>query len=219
MRIAVALAVLLLLGCSTPEPRPPDLAPAEWKAFGQGAWVRMRSRSFSPRGRLTLHGMEAVFVASVETLVGEPVLATSSERRRPIRPRYEDPGWKKVRLETLDLAGRSVICDVFEGADPHVRARLWVAQDRSAYPDPILKSEEGPSTSQVGAWEETLKAAGREFRCVRYDFTFGSENPVSRFEGRSWYSREVPGHVVKTSVLLHAGARQEDEIVDYAPGR
>ena len=217
-----ACIALLCLGQAAPGPR-------EWKDFGVGASASIRTRQWSPAGRLSddwtltttyrgVEGENAVFDL-LHVAAGEPAADAKSMRRlRPFSPEpFDGKVWMREKEETIRLAGRDVLCVVHLRKSPAGESRIWVAKEASGIPDPVVKEEiRGESdvdTGQVGDWDASVTIGEQTHRCVRYDFKKTHVNPATSFSFKAWKSTTVPGHLVKSECDYGGGGRQLDELV------
>ena len=206
--------------------------PLAWKDFGVGAWAEVRTRQWSPGGRLTddwslrttykgIEGENADFEESIAVTLGAPHDSKPSLRKKPFAPEYvRDKEWALEKEETIRLAGRDILCKVFvRKPSTEEETRYWVAKDYSGIPAPVVKQEsQGKSFKdggEVGDWGTLLKLGSKEIKCIRYDFKMVHVNPVSSFTVKSFLSMEIPGYLVKSECDYGGGGRQLDELSDY----
>lgn len=202
-------------------PRPDD----PWRGFPANAWVKARTvdggvarvRTFTRRS-VTAEGTR--IEVRDEPDVGEP--SRSEELRAHARSADARGPYEELDAESWSLGGRTVRCRVFRrswsrgdrGAGEVRFSELsWIAEG-SAPPEILVRRDvtrtapDGSTskrTRRLAAIDQVLRVGGRRVPCWIVEETSGAAAGTSL---RTWYSRDVPGHVVRR-VLRRPGRDAE----------
>jgi hypothetical protein len=118
--------------------------------------------------------------------------------------------------DTLTIAGRKIPCETWTVQDAMGVSKDWIARDASDLPRARIKLEkegEEMERESVAAWEK-MRAADQEVSCMVIENR--SEGAGSSIEMKTWWSIEVPGHLVKsasTSVFNKSATQVQADLV------
>lgn len=212
--VAIVLLLPPLLLADSAGPAGP---PAAWSDCPVGTKVEYRFEEVIGEDTILDHGTEVAEVVrrdSDKTVLnvlvvndrGKRMLGITEvhSRKAPVPPIIsgfgEGKALRRVGDETLNLAGRSIACSVWENSDGEKMGRFHLALDSSRLPIQVVKSTIRGNRSLeedvVESWEDRLLVSGREIRTLRMVSTFTSVD--STFTYRCWLARDVPGYRVKT---------------------